>query len=112
MAKIWAKAFYKSAAWQDCRRGYIHHRKSIDGGLCEVCRERLGYMVHHRITLTQDNISNAEVSLNWDFLSYECKECHDQHEGHGVNRAVLPVCEFDSDGNPVKIRPEFERNRL
>lgn len=112
MAKPWAKAFYKSDAWQSCRRGYIAERKRIDGGMCQVCRERLGYMVHHKIALTQFNIQDPEVSLNWKNLSYECKLCHDQHDGHGVKRSVLPVCEFDFEGNPIKIRPEFERNRL
>ena len=112
MAKSWAKQFYKSDAWQACRAGYISERKAIDGGMCEVCHEQLGYIVHHKIALTRQNIQNPEVALNWQHLSYECKVCHDQHEGHGVNRSVLPVCEFDFEGNPIHIRPEFERDRL
>lgn len=112
VAQAWAKAFYKSDAWQHCRRGYIAERKRVDGGLCETCQQRLGYIVHHKIILTRSNIQDPEISLNWKHLAYECKLCHDLHEGHGVKRAVLPVCEFDLDGNPVKIRPEFERNRL
>lgn len=112
MAKSWAKAFYKSDAWKSCRLGYIAERKRIDGGMCETCGERLGYIVHHKIILTPHNIQDPEVALNWKYLAYECKPCHDQHEGHGIKRAVLPVCEFDFDGNPIKIRPEFERNRL
>lgn len=112
MSKVWAKAFYRSDAWQRCRNGYIKERIRIDAGMCEVCRERLGYIVHHKITLTPQNINNPEVSLNWDNLSYECKDCHDQHDGHGVKRSLSPVCAFDSDGNPVQIYPEFERNRV
>lgn len=112
MAKEWAKAFYKSDAWRSCRLGYIAERKRVDGGLCECCGERLGYMVHHKILLTPSNIQDPEVSLNWDCLSYECKLCHDQHDGHGVKRSVLLVCVFDSLGNPVEIRPEFEHDRL
>lgn len=112
MAKAWAKAFYKSDAWKSCRLGYIAERKRIDGGMCEACGDRLGYIVHHKITLTQHNIQDPDVALSWQHLAYECKPCHDLHEGHGINRSILPVCEFDFDGNPVKIRPEFERNRL
>ena len=112
MAKPWAKAFYKSDPWLACRGGYIAERRRIDGGMCEVCRERLGYIVHHKIQLTQQNIQDPAVTLNWKNLSYECKDCHDQHEGHGVKHSVLPVCSFDSDGNPIEIYPEFERNRL
>lgn len=112
MAKPWAKRFYNSDRWQACRNGYIQERIRIDGGMCEVCKEKLGYIVHHKILLTPENIRNPEVSLNWENLSYECKDCHDQHEGHGVKRSISPVCVFDSDGNPIEIYPKFERNRL
>lgn len=112
MAKDWAKQFYKSDAWKLCRAGYIAERKAVDGGMCEACHERLGYIVHHKVILNQQNIQDPEIALNWNNLSYECKRCHDQHEGHGVNCSALPVCEFDFDGNPIKIRPEFERCRL
>lgn len=44
MAKPWAKRFYKSPAWRSCRDSYIRERIRIDGGICEVCRERLGYL--------------------------------------------------------------------
>ena len=112
MAKEWARNFYKGKKWEKCRNGYIQERIGIDGGMCEVCREQLGYIVHHKILLTPENICTPEVSLNWDHLSYECKDCHDLHDGHGVKRTVLPVCSFDSEGNPIEIRPEFEHNRL
>ncbi len=51
MAKDWAKAFYKSAAWQKCRDSYIAKRIAADGGLCEECQEELGYIVHHKIRI-------------------------------------------------------------
>lgn len=112
MAKDWARRFYKGKPWQCCRDGYIQERIRIDGGMCEVCREKLGYIVHHKILLTPLNINDPEISLNWEHLSFECKDCHDQHEGHGVNHAVSAVCAFDLDGNPIEIYPEFEHNRL
>lgn len=112
MAKDWAKQFYNGHDWECCRDGYIQERIRIDGGMCEVCHERLGYIVHHKVMLTQQNIRDPMVSLNWELLSYECKPCHDQHEGHGVGAASEAVCVFDDDGNPVAIKPEYERNRL
>lgn len=112
MAKEWARAFYKSRGWLDCKSGYIAERIRIDGGMCEVCRERLGYIVHHKIMLAPDNIQNPEIALSWDNLSYECKPCHDLHEGHGVSAKSELICEFDGDGNPVCIRPKFEHHRL
>ena len=112
MAKEFAKRFLRSKPWRNCRAGYIAERIKIDGGMCEVCHENPGYIVHHKILLTPENINDPEISLNWNFLSYECKECHDQHEGHGVKRSISPVCAFDSDGNPIEIYSEFECNRL
>lgn len=112
MAKAFAKKFLHGKPWRSCRAGYIEERVRIDGGLCEVCHERPGYIVHHKILLTPENIDIPEISLNWDHLSFECKACHDLHEGHGVKNTVLPVCSFDSDGNPTGIYPEFEGNRL
>lgn len=112
MAKDFAKRFLHSKPWLTCRTGYIEERIKIDGGMCEVCRRKLGYIVHHKITLTPENILDPEISLNWDLLSYECKDCHDQHEGHGVGCRTSLVCDFDDDGNPIAIRPEHERYRL
>ena len=112
MAQPWAIGFYRSKQWRNCRDGYIRERRRIDGGMCEVCRENLGYIVHHKITLTPENIIDPDVSLNWEHLSYECKPCHDRHEGHGVGTVAEVVCEFDANGDPIAIKPEFERNRL
>lgn len=112
MAQEWAKSFLHSKPWLTCRQGYIQERIRIDGGMCEVCRVKLGYIVHHKILLTPENIRDPDISLNWEHLSYECKKCHDQHEGHGIRRHTSLVCTFDSDGNPIGILPEFERNRL
>lgn len=112
MAKPWEKKFLNSKAWFLCRTGFIAERIRIDGGMCQVCRKRLGYIVHHKIHLTPENINRPEITLNWEYLSYECKDCHDQHEGHGIKRTVSAVCAFDSDGNPIGIYPEFEGDRL
>lgn len=111
MAKEWAKRFYNSKRWERCRDGYISERRAIDGGLCECCREKLGYIVHHKIILTPENILDPETSLNWEHLSFECKDCHDQHEGHGVGSKSELVCVFDDEGNPIGIKPKYEHDR-
>ena len=112
MAKPWAEAFYKSKPWKNCRKGYIRERKRIDGGVCEVCRESLGYIVHHKILLTPENINDPDISLNWEYLSYECKACHDKNEGHGVGVSADCVCEFDENGDPIAIKPQYLHDRL
>lgn len=104
MAQEWAKKFYDSAAWKKCRKSYIEYRMSVDGGLCETCRSRLGYIVHHKIVLTQGNIDDRTVTLAFENLEYDCKRCHDEFEGHGLNKSAKTLCVFDETGQPISIR--------
>lgn len=75
----------------------------VDGGLCETCHEKPGYIVHHRIPLTPENVSNPEVSLNHHNLKYDCKECHDEEEAHAFVKRTKPLCIFDQNGQPVPL---------
>ena len=103
--KEWAKKFYNSKKWRCCRAAYISQRIQIDGGLCEVCHERTGYIVHHKILLDSGNIGKPDIALNPHNLMYVCKDCHDQFEGHFYDgktvrpAAQLAVC-FDANGYP------------
>ena len=108
MAKKIAEAFYKSCKWLKCRNAYIKKRMMIDGGTCEECTSRSGYIVHHKVLLTADNINNPEVSLNHENLEYVCKQCHDLFDGHGVGKMHKPLCVFDEEGQPISIR-EIDR---
>lgn len=104
IAKDWAKAFYKSAAWLKCRASYIANRVAIDGGLCEECGEQLGYIVHHTTLLTPENINDPEVALNHDLLKYDCKRCHDYEEAH-LKPDQDRQYKFDGTGQLVPIAP-------
>ena len=119
--KPWAKAFYNSKRWQACRASYIGKRMSIDGGRCERCVEKFnngeitegeiqqGFILHHKIILTKENINNPCVTLNEENLQYVCKDCHDEFEGHGFKKTKLK-CKFDNDGVPLFGEREiFER---
>ena len=99
MAKEFAKIFYKSREWRKCRESYIAKRKAIDGGMCEICHERLGYYVHHKVLLTPDNITDPMVALN----QYACKHCHDREEGHFLDRGERKEKRFlfDESGQPM-----------
>lgn len=105
--KEFAKQFYNSKKWRRCRSSFIAERINEDGGLCEVCRERTGHIVHHKINLDSSNINKPEIALNHNNLMYVCKECHDRFEGHfydgrkknrqdNTRRLV-----FDPSGDPV-----------
>lgn len=84
MAQEFARKFYSSKAWQDCRNGYAAYR----GHLCENCLRKgiykPGEIVHHRIELTPLNIENPEISLSWDNLKLVCRECH--AEEHRIDK--------------------------
>lgn len=104
--KDYAKSFYHSKRWLVCREGYIQNRVLIDGGLCEVCKKNLGYILHHRVLLTEQNINDPEVTLSWDNLRWECKACHDEEEDHW-NDSIgkrKPRAMFDANGQPIDQR--------
>ena len=101
MAKEFAKAFYNSPAWRKCRKAYIDKRILIDGGLCENCHERLGYIVHHIKELTPQNINDENITLSFDNLQYDCKHCHDREEVHAFIKQNKNRIYFDSNGQPI-----------
>lgn len=106
MAKEFAKGFYNSKAWKICRKAYVDKRISIDGGMCEVCKERIGYILHHTVILTAQNINDPDIALNPLYLRWECKECHDKEEGHWLDGKEQSecLCGFDSNGQPIDRR--------
>ena len=76
MAREFARNFYSSSAWQDCRNEYM----KCAGYLCEDCLRKGIYTpareVHHIEELTPENIHRPEVTLNFDNLVALCRECH------------------------------------
>lgn len=82
MAKEYAKQFYKSKTWKDCRESYIKYRQ----GLCERCLAKgmikPGLIVHHKNYISPDNISNPEITTDFNNLELLCQECHNaEHFG-------------------------------
>lgn len=97
MAQDYAKTFYKSKAWKQTRDLYA---KSV-GGLCEICWQNglvvPGEIVHHRIHLTPENISNPEIALKFSNLQLVCRDCHAMlHKDEGEKRYRV-----DPDGSVV-----------
>lgn len=89
--------FYQRKAWKACRESYIGKRILIDGGLCEICEDRIGKEVDHIIELNEHNVNDPEISLNHDNLQYLCKECHNMKTFGNTNRGVF----FDENGEPI-----------
>lgn len=99
MAQDYARSFYRSKAWRECRASFIQSRVAIDGGMCEHCKDKAGYIVDHIEEITPDNISDPWITLNHDNLQFLCLVCHNvKHYGSPVTRNGL---RFDSDGQLV-----------
>lgn len=101
MAKDFAEPFYHSRQWQQVRNAYIAERVATDGGMCEVCGKRLGYIVHHKNLLTAENINDAAVTT--DDLLYVCKHCHDLIHDPEINGSDTARIAFDKDGNVISV---------
>lgn len=91
--QTWAEHFYKSRSWKNTRAEYL--RKV--GGLCEQCLSRGIYtpaeIIHHKQHLTEENIKNAKIALNFDNLEALCRICHaEQHN------AYMRRFSFNDDG--------------
>lgn len=103
IAKEYAKKFYKSRAWQQCRTSYI----STVHGLCEHCLEddkyTPGYIVDHIIEINPSNINNPEITLNHQNLQFLCLPCHNtKHFGKDIE-VIREGLSFDGDGNIIEI---------
>lgn len=83
MAKRFAKGFYHSKEWEQCREAYIKYK----GGLCERCYANgiitAGVIVHHKIYLTPDNITDPLIATDFDNLELLCVDCHNKEHHRG-----------------------------
>jgi 5-methylcytosine-specific restriction endonuclease McrA len=87
----YAKRFYESAGWKDCRESYMRLKLNT----CERCG-RAADLVHHKIFITPDNINDVWVTLNFENLEALCHDCHNKiHKRIERERRYR----FDSNGN-------------
>lgn len=74
--KEYAKEFYLSAQWRNCRDRYLN---SV-GGVCELCKENgtieRAEIIHHIKHITPDNINDPDITLNWNNLQALCRSHH------------------------------------
>lgn len=76
-----AHSFYVSQEWISCRRAYAKSK----GKMCERCGEA-GTQVHHKVRLTPQNITDPNVTMNWDNLELLCDECHHNEHKRKMDR--------------------------
>lgn len=96
--KEFAKTFYASKAWHDCRRAFLMSKNN----LCERCSTPdnpvPADIVHHKVYLNRYNIDDPNITLCWDNLEALCQDCHNkEHHRKGGEKRYS----FDEDGNVV-----------
>ena len=94
------KQFYKSKAWKIARKAFIDYRVAIDGGLCQVCGEELGKIVHHTIWLDDVNCNDPNISLNQKLFLYECQTCHNKESD--PRKATKSRCLYGPNGEIIR----------
>lgn len=88
--------FYKSSKWLKCRAAFLAGRFYI----CERCG-RPATIAHHKRHITPENVSDPNVTLNFDNLEALCVECHNkEHFGTG---STAPGLSFTGDGQLVAL---------
>ena len=94
--KDYARTFYKSVAWRNCRDSYFTHRH----GLCERCSSP-GKIVHHKKYITPENINDPDITLSFNNLELLCQDCHNR-EHHEKNSVTVFGLFFDENGDLVQ----------
>lgn len=89
MSQPYARAFYSSIQWQECREAYARSKKY----LCEDCLAKglytPGEIVHHITHITPENIDDPMVTLNFDNLRLVCRKCHAEEHKQRDRRYVV-----------------------
>ena len=85
--------FYHSKRWERARLAYLEERHFV----CELCGG-LATIVHHKVHIDADNVSDPMVTLNPDNFMAVCQACHAKVHGDGVTAEGVAV---DADGNVV-----------
>lgn len=92
MARDFAAGFYNSPAWRKTQAAYIKQAQ----GLCEICRSKglivPGVIVHHKIHLTPENITDPGVTLDPGNLMLVCRECHAEQHKKRERRYTVDEC--------------------
>ena len=96
MAKEWAKGFYNSKRWRQARDRYVENKH----GICERCGDGKTLMiVHHKIPITQKNITDDNITLNENNFELLCQDCHNAVDHEALIRGEKDVNCFTADGD-------------
>ena len=105
MAK--AGKFYGTRAWRDCRAAYM----TSVSGLCEVCLNAgiitPAEIVHHKIHLTDAELQDPNIALNYDNLQALCRRHHAEAHPEMYRKNILNVTRLTMPDALLLIRTHF-----
>lgn len=87
------KEFYSSSAWQKKRK----YKMMVENYTCKRCGG-VAIDVHHKITLTEVNVNDHDVSMRLDNLECLCRKCHNK-ETQGKKDEYM----FNGNGELIEI---------
>lgn len=91
---------YSSKKWQSIRSQVIQR----DRGLCQICLKnkklKPGYIVHHIIALTIQNMNNEAIAYGIDNMVCVCNDCHERIHNRKVEATVEGVA-FNKNGEVI-----------
>ncbi len=91
MAELFAKKLYDSDKWQNLRMLLIIER----GRKCERCGRRVmkskELQAHHKIELTEKNVTDYNISMNPANIELICLACHNAEHNRFVRRTERGV---------------------
>lgn len=96
MAQEWARWFYNSKVWEECRLAFLQSKFFV----CERCGGP-ATVAHHKVYITPTNINDPNITLNWDNLEALCQECHSKEHNNACVTAEGLM--FDENGDLIKI---------
>lgn len=106
MAQDWAVDFYHSGPWKRNRAAYMRMQVDTPYGtcppyMCERCFEHgvlhQAKVVHHKVHLTPENISDPHITLSFGNFMRLCQDCHAAvHSDTPPSRVT-----FDERGNVI-----------
>ena len=96
MAQAYAERFYNSLRWRRTASVYMESQYYI----CERCG-RTARICHHVKHITPRNITDLNITLNWDNLQALCQDCHTKLHLSGAE--CVEGLRFNSNGELVRV---------
>lgn len=97
MAHDYARGFYASQAWLKCRAAFMQSKNYC----CERCGA-VAVIAHHIKHINPQNITDVNITLNWDNLLACCHDCHAAI--HGYDQVCREDVQFNEHGELVPRR--------